>query len=991
MSYTKWAFALTEHYFCKNCAGKRVRLMLDLEFLDKHFEEIGGNGGYLEAMQAGPEWMDCGNADLGEVCRHLDHQWKHKQSRPDNYPELPRNAPPHFPYLCLFAYAWTIDCNAHASDFHNKLEKLYPLHGLRRNQTMKWLTENVWKGLADWSSCYRDKFGFFKVERLGKMKHVGISRAQTLFRPRELNMLPEIFSACGLQPEDADDLNNIHEALILSEHSWHYRLPQVLVTLILDWERTGDPMAEAVLQIISEELSEWDGEVDRDSKRYVPSIKILRSILADNGSLRIDLCVSEENVLKLSNLELCTEEGTIGRFSTEGPLIAILKQGSNDWDPYSVGPPKTAHAHSIDDDFGNEEHVCKWIPRGVSLFHQELPPKGRLIETDIPPRSGECICIVSSEGKKRFESWNKNRNDAGSVERIEMRCPGDWEIYRLSEIESLEMDSFPLDRRASSEASVIKLTDGTKIAPDKYMDYDLPVVSSTASGITLDCQGAKLIEIKFEGSKAGGWAMPEYKLFKLECYEGGGEITIRAKQGDNDLEVRVFSVVNSAELPGNPRRNDTAFAVDRFGWPGRDGLRGSIIRTKCDHSPESEHKYYELQNGFFANRIDPREIPEEQFRLLEVLGLKGKYSYSELKGRMISLCGIGEGDFFRALRLMRDLGDIDTCTEDNGIISHIYPNKAELVLMPWKAGGHFVAALRGSYNLTAFKSYMSQADQKNVATFSLNESNDLSEILPPTTYFEFNTLENYASFSEACRLKYCPGDPAARRLAAWSGNSDEWFRMLESSETSQGSGKIEKYYDTHRFGFRNWTEGNERHRYELFLISRRIGRFKAPPVVNFRKSNQTGEGDWETLLDANIREPAWPKWYLQSILTGPNHGEMTYRKDRNSEPEEVGELPVFHYYKKKALILPRELTLPYVLSRALTLCSALPPLRIPAEGTTYYDIVGNFTGREKGKGYKGELWLYQGVSYGLAELILSKVDAFPAFRKYLGFINEETD
>jgi hypothetical protein len=985
-SYSTWCQRLTNYFFSIEKANKRVRLMLDAHVLDSEFSDLGGEKAYLKAMKTGPEWMASGEADLGDICRNLEYQWHNPPSRPQGYPEVARNAPPFLPYLCLFAYAWTIECDVHANDFHNRLEELYPHHGLQKNQTMKWCTEHLWRGLADWSYGYRDEFGFFKIERLGQMAHVGISRAQTLFRPRELKLLPEIFSACGLQPEDSDDLNNIHEALAMSEHSWHYKLPNVLVSLILDWDTTGNPMAEAVFQILSEELSEWDGEVDKHSKRYIPSIKIFRSILADKDTLKIDLCVTEENVVKLANLELKTEEEAVGQFSTEGSLIAILKQDSNSWDPCFVGSPKTGGAHSEDDDFGNEDHICKWIPRSVSLFQQKLP-NGRLIETDIPPRSGNCICLVSEVGKKRFDSWRKDHESL--VTKLEIPCPSEWEIYRLSEIESLDMDSFPLDRRASSEASIIKLTAGTKIAPDKYMDYDLPIVSSTASGITLDCAGAELKEIKDSATQSRAWGIPEYRQYELTDYDGGGTILISAQQGQENQEVRTLGVIESSKLPGNLRRHDAAFSVDKFGWPGEKGLRGSILHADSVPTDGSEHEYYELPDDFFANRTDPRKIPGAQFQFSEVLGLKGKYSYSELKGRMISLCNVGEGDFFRALRFMRDLGDIDTCMEDNGIISHIYPNQAELVVMPWKKDGQYVAALRGAYTLTAFKSYLDGAEQRGIETLSLVESNDLANILPPTTYFKFDTLNELASLSEACRLKCDPASPAARRLAEWSGNSDEWFSMLESSETTSGAGKIEKYYDTNKFAFRNRTYEDERHRYELFLISRRVGQFRAPPVVNMRKSNPNTDGTWETLLDANIREAAWPKWYLQSILTGPNHGEMTYRQDRNGEPEEVDRLPIF--YQDNDILLPRELSLPYVLSRALTLCSAIPPTRIPAESTAYNDIAGNFTGKDSGNGYKGELWLYRGVSYELAELILAKVEAFPAYRQQLGFRTENEE
>ena len=981
-NFSIWCSRLIDYFFSAESAGKRVRLMMDEQTLERHFEDIGGSEAFIKAIQEGPDWIGSSDSDITEICKSLLHQWLHPDARPQDYPLLENDAPPFFSYLCLFSYAWTIEGDYHASDFNRRLAAIYPSHGLKRNQNMKWCTDHLWQGLSDWSNQHKTDAGIFKIERLGGMKHVGISRAQAIFRPEEIEILPQIFRACGLQPEDADDINNIHEALLLNHHSWHYRLSKSLPPLIMKWEQTNDPIAEAALLIMAEELSQWDGEADTNAKRYIPSIKIYRSLLVQGGTVQVQLCVADDNVLKLSNLKLVCEEDEIGTFRTEGPLLAILELKSSDWNPYSTGAPKTASAFSHDDDFGDEKHNCKWIPRSISLFNRELPPKGRLIETDTPPRSGECICLISPEGQTRFKNWCEEQSEQGFASKIDLPTESNWELYRLTNISSLEMDSFPLDRRASQERNLIRITSGTKTAPDTYMDYDLPSVSSTESGVEFTFEGAEATAVAAMPRGSGQLSNLTLTEFSLDKYDGNGSITITAKQGNFTQEC-FLRIIKSAELPDNLRRSDPMFSVNKFGWPERDGLRGTKI-TNEESQPRTIFEYNELPEDFFTTTRKPESIPEEKLHFIEALGLKRRFSYSDLKCRMMSLCTASEGDFFRAIRLMRDLGDVDLCIEDNGMISYIYPNSTELVLMPWQSGGKFVAALRGAYPLTTFRALLGAATKKGIDRFCLNHNDDLSGILPPTTYFKFDDIDTYSDFCISCGLKNASKTPAAYRLTQWSGNIDEWVDMLLDSPPRKHSGEIEKFYDANKFGFRTWSEEKQKtHRYDLFLISRRVGNFKAPPVVNFRKSDKLGD-DWNIVLDVSVREPAWPKWYIQTLQKGPERGEMTYLNEEIDD-----KMPILYSREKMQLMVPRELSLPYVLSRALTLCSGVSPSRIAAKETNFGDIVGNFKGIENGNGYKGELWLYSGVSEVMAKLILAKVDAFPAEREHLGFIFEE--
>lgn len=950
--------------------------MVDAQTLNTEFKALGGEIGFKQCINDGPEWLDTKDQDLFEVCSYLHQIWGRK-IKPIGYPELTNNAPPFLPYLCLFSYVWTIEGAFHASNFTKRLESIFPCHGMNRNQNMKWCSDHLWKGLSSWSSNNDDgKLGIFKIDHLGGMAHVGISRAQAIFRPSEISLLPEIFRACGLRPEDSDDINDIHEALVLNKQSWSYRLSRSLPPLIINWDTTKDPIAEAALGIIAEELANWDEESNQLTTRYQPSIKLHRSLKDNNGSLNLDLCVIDDDVAKLSKLELFSDQKLIGNFMTEGPRVAILQVVNETWDPYLIGKSRNGTAQSYDDDFGDEKHVCKWIPRPISLF-QTVLPNGRMVETDSPPRAGECICLVSPDGVKTFNTWIKEcLTDQFKSIPIGGLKEG-WTIYQLSGLEQLDMDSFPLERRASNTRNLIKLTGGTRFSKDSYIDYDLPVLSAVEVGVTFEIIGADLKLIPNPDRSQNYWNSAPSPQYSLEDYDKNGEILIAAKLGDYSQDFTI-AVTHSSELPGNLRRHDSSFHVNKFGWPDTVGLRG--CRTISTPKNIAEHHFYELPNDHCTARFPVDEIKADRFRLWQELCRKKRFNYSELKGRAMHLCSLSEGDFYRAIRIMRDLGDLDLCLEENGTISHIYPNPPQLALMPWQDGRKYITALRGTYTNIALKEFLNTAQEIGIETYGVEIGQGLESVLPPAVYFSSESLHDFEKLCSSTHISEWRESIACRELAECSAHIDDWSETLSEQPDRNLYGDTEKIYDTDKFRFKKWDNGNYTHtKFELFLLRVRAGRFRLPPIVNFRKSKKNENESWTVETDVTVRDPAWAKWYIQNMNKGPSRGEILY------DGEEVDNIPILYSTEKMQLALPRELSLPYILSRSLTLCDGLPPKKISAIDTNYGDIVGNFRGIMNGKGYKGELWVYSGVSKEIAELILSKVEAFPAERQYLEF------
>ena len=98
----------------------------------------------------------------------------------------------YLPFLCLLCLAWTEgEEDLHDAAFYARLENLYPNNGLTPNLLPSW--DHLSDRLQKWTERLAGRSGWFVVERLGQMVHVGIPRSQVILTLAEDGRLTVTF------------------------------------------------------------------------------------------------------------------------------------------------------------------------------------------------------------------------------------------------------------------------------------------------------------------------------------------------------------------------------------------------------------------------------------------------------------------------------------------------------------------------------------------------------------------------------------------------------------------------------------------------------------------------------------------------------------------------------------------------------------------------------------------------------------------------------
>lgn len=99
------------------------------------------------------------------------------------------------------------------------------------------------------------RLGIFRVRIYGRHRHVGVPRSQTLLWEEELEALPRIFAAAGL--DSSDDPTDHVLVRALERHARHLRAPTRRALA----RPRADVLRSALLDVIRAELADWDGSV----------------------------------------------------------------------------------------------------------------------------------------------------------------------------------------------------------------------------------------------------------------------------------------------------------------------------------------------------------------------------------------------------------------------------------------------------------------------------------------------------------------------------------------------------------------------------------------------------------------------------------------------------------------------------------------------------------------------------------------------------------
>jgi hypothetical protein len=247
VKYLEWNDAIASHLFRPGQPGERVFLYVT----DDTLASLGpptqlATDDFLQAVRQGPQWT----STVG-VCRKA-------LEAADNWRARALEYPPYIAYLALFVLAAGLEGDFAPHAYYPRLRTLLgePPHAGQYPGFPKML--ELWEDLESWSM--EDKvgeLGIFRADFSGGWIHVGVPIAQALLTEEEHRRLPEVFVRAALDPTSTPTDNQLATSLLTAG-------PGILRSKVLRKlsgfsTSSDDPFSAALLDLVRDELAEWDG------------------------------------------------------------------------------------------------------------------------------------------------------------------------------------------------------------------------------------------------------------------------------------------------------------------------------------------------------------------------------------------------------------------------------------------------------------------------------------------------------------------------------------------------------------------------------------------------------------------------------------------------------------------------------------------------------------------------------------------------------------
>lgn len=246
--YRRWNDALAARYFNSDSAGQPVYLFVTPDVVSEVGAAFGqGFDDFIEAVRAGPS----GATRAGHCQRALQalSGWRERNL----------TYPPYLAYLGLFVLA-----GGHDGDFDPRsyYPRLWELLGETETGTPPSFERmwELWQDLEQWSVYDRHgDLGLFEFRILGGKDHIGLPLAQTVLTEGERRALPSIFGDARLEAGSLPSDRELRRALTVHGRS------RLRAQTLNQLERGTSGFPDALLEIVSDDFLDWDGEATEDT------------------------------------------------------------------------------------------------------------------------------------------------------------------------------------------------------------------------------------------------------------------------------------------------------------------------------------------------------------------------------------------------------------------------------------------------------------------------------------------------------------------------------------------------------------------------------------------------------------------------------------------------------------------------------------------------------------------------------------------------------
>lgn len=962
--FATWNNRLLNYFFSPSNAGEPVRLSVSADLLDDEMQDLGGTRSFLRVVRQGPDWSVQNPATgrgktLIDRALGLRHQWK--QLRPSDYVRADYDGPPYLPYLCLLCLPWTTNEELDANAYYEPLEKLYPEHGLSAANLGQ--LRVLWDDLEWWSvKIENGKYGAFKVETLDHMGHVGIPKSQVVLTQHKINKLPGFFHRAGFAADGSVSEDDLRSAVLDDPDSRTLgrRLGQEI--------RERTLLGNFALTLLREQFLDWDGSYPPATTGADGS----RDVRGGPGRLLLGLKHLEGNRGWRATLHARFSGETSGeiRLSSGGAELRAVLEGyisgpllNHDGQELILAPDsgwwtatKMIAAVWKGDDGGSRNILLQPDPRRIKVLNgnREL---GILLEEEAISAGGVYL-LVSAGARADWDRWTRSLPHGAIVtDYTGPGLPPGSGLFHLAGLsqDSPEMKLLPDGGEARARLKALRLEGGSRIrrtgSRRTYLPYDLPWVALEAGPeAEVSATGAVLEELV---SNTSPRLVQPRRWFKLLPNENARIITITATKAGAEIgrvTIGLLSNPGTAAVSG-----DRVCILDPTGRESADGegLRGAFLNTVANPFP------WDQVPELTAAASIPVGLPQygaAACQFLELLRLKGKLSFPEAREKLYSIAKRGDVHYRREFLALRALGHLDILADSRGRWSYVFATPFALVVLPWRKSGKFLAVVSGAPLIKEWSALRDVASQLCLEVETAEQPGHV--MVPPRMMVAASALDDLALLADEAKAMWDPV-PAAWKIAGWAGDLALWETRLDFREVPEN--QPEKEYLPPQFATKPVAPRNGQASVEF------------PDRLLTYPDLQTLRHEWHRIIStrggsrfsAFVPERAWGRWKVHV-------GAMQYLMGLAGLPAEKIRLP--HTSRGSCLVMPHELELPAVLSRAAALSSGLAPQPLAEGHPAFADGAGKFV---PGPGYAGACLAYPFVPYFVAEMLLGKLSATP--------------
>lgn len=267
VEYLTWNNSIASYLFKPEMEGQAVYLYITQNVITDLAGAMGiEKESFIEAIKEGPPWTT--HSGLCQKALQSFQNWRFRKLE----------YPPYIAFLALFVLSAEAEGDFSPNAYYPRLRKLLGDSGDGMLPSFQLMLQ-LWEDLETWTTSDKQGgLGVFHARSLGGHIHIGFPIAQAILTEEEHRNLPRIFYEAELDPTSLIPADEILRAL-RTKGLGHLQ-PRTLRRL----NSSNDPdMSNALIDIISQELSEWDGEIPetmpgKPSKQCFAGLRICMAV-----------------------------------------------------------------------------------------------------------------------------------------------------------------------------------------------------------------------------------------------------------------------------------------------------------------------------------------------------------------------------------------------------------------------------------------------------------------------------------------------------------------------------------------------------------------------------------------------------------------------------------------------------------------------------------------------------------------------------------------